>query len=90
MAFQDQEQKYQHVSGEFDQGGEWKEKYLKIAEYHEKFMNETNLIRQEYDKIRVVNEDHVKEIEQKAVLINNLQRRYFFCLLTKNIQVDAL
>merc|ERR1712150_21072 len=51
----------------------WKAKYLKLKADFDMYMVDYDSMREKYDRLQIICDDHVKEIEKKAILIGKLQ-----------------
>ena len=51
----------------------WKARYLKLKADFDMYMVDYDSMREKYDRLQIICDDHVKEIEKKAILIGKLQ-----------------
>lgn len=58
---------------------DWKRKYHKLLEEFEKFEEIFEDVKNQYERMRAINEDQVKDIGQKAISISKLQRELICC-----------
>merc|ERR1712226_1082427 len=53
----------------------WKQSYTQLKMDFDRFMIDDDTMKEKYDRLQIICDDHVKEIEKKAIFISKMQQR---------------
>lgn len=63
-----------------------KSKYEKLAIDFDKFMVDYDTMREKFDRLQIICDDHVEEIEKKAIAMSKMQMR----MICQMVELDRI